>query len=291
MWTFWLWLKEANKGLFRNFLMNSFAFLLAVVCFGLLAFFTIVGINAKYISAIQEEKIQVILHLKDEVKNYDEIQNRISQMKEVKSYKFVSKEEAFEEMKQSLGKREKMLTGLGFNPLPASFEVKLHNSRDVNKVVKTMESWGVDEDIKYGEEFLQNFFEITDRINQMSFWIIIIMSVATGTVIYSSIRMNILNRNKEIEIKDLIGAGALNTRVPFVLEAVLLTSVSASAILVMVYFFYDDLINLLLNGLPIVTFMSTEEIIKNLIPTMYFVSISIGLISSVLSTQKYLKRH
>lgn len=291
MWVFWLWLKEANKGLFRNFLMNSFALLLSVVCFSMLAFFTIIGINAKYISATQEEKVPVVLLLKDEVTNYQDVEARISKIKEVKSFVFVSKEEAYKEMEQSLGDRKKMLTGLGFNPLPASFEIKLHNTRDINKVVKTIESWGIDKDVKYGEEFLDNFFKVTDKINQLAFWVIILMSIATGAVIYSSIRMNILNRNKEIEIKNLIGAGSMNIRVPFVLEAVLLTAISATVVLGAVYFFYEDMIQMLIQGLPLVTFMGTDQVIKSLISPMYFVAFIIGIISSVLSTQRYLKRH
>ncbi|MGF7535587.1 permease-like cell division protein FtsX [Bacillus mexicanus] len=291
MWGLILWIKEALRGLFRNFLMNSFALLLSIVCFAMLAFFTTIGINAKYISTNQEEKITVVLLLKDEVKNYQDISNKINDLKEVKSSVFVSKDEAFEEMKQSLGKREKMLTGLGFNPLPASFEIKLNNPRDVERVVKLLDSWGIDKDIKYGQEYLDNFFEVTDKITQLAFWVIIVMSVATGAVIYSSIRMNILNRNKEIEIKDLIGAGLFNIRIPFILEAVILTLISATIVLAIVYFTYDEMIYKMVSGIPITTLMSKGAILKNLLYPMYFMAIVIGVISSVISTQRYLKRH
>jgi len=291
MWAIWFWLKEAGKGLFRNFLMNSFALLLAIVCFAILAISTTIGINAKYISANQEEKIQIILHLKDEVTDYQGIEERLSQLNEVKSFVFVSKDEAYEYMKQSLGKRKDMLTDLNFNPLPASFEINLKNPRDVKRVVKIIESWGVDENVKYGEEFLDNYFKVTDRINKMAFWVIVVMAFATASVIYSSIRMNILNRNKEIEIKDLVGAGMFNVRIPFVFEALILTLVSASIVLAGIYFYYDNMISMLISDLPIVTFMSVNQVMKSLIPPMYLVAVVIGVVSSVLSTQKYLKRH
>ncbi|QJX80558.1 cell division protein FtsX [Priestia megaterium] len=291
MWAIWFWLKEANKGLFRNFIMNSFALLLSIVCFAILAISTTIGINAKYISANQEEKIQVILHLKDDVKNYQQIEDRIRQLQEVKSFVFVSKDEAYEQMKQSLGKKQDMLTDLNFNPLPASFEINLKNPRDVKRVVKIIESWGVDENVKYGAEFLDNYFKVTDRINKIAFWVIIVMAFATASVIYSSIRMNILNRNKEIEIKDLVGAGMLNVRIPFVFEAVILTIISASIVLAGIYFYYEDMIKILLSDLPIVMFMSVDQVMRSLIPPMYLVAIVIGIVSSVLSTQRYLKRH
>lgn len=291
MWNLWLWLKEANRGLFRNFLMNSFALLLSIVCFALLAFFTTVGLNAKYISANQEDKIEVIVHLKDNVTNYEEIEGRIKALNQVKSFVFTSKDEAYEQMKETLGDRSKMLTDLGFNPLPASFEMKLKNPRDVNVVVKTIQSWGVGQDIKYGQEFLDNYFKVTDRVNKIALSIILVMAIATGAVIYSSIRMNILNRNKEIEIKNLVGAGSFNIRVPFVFEAIILTIISATVVIVAEYFLYDDLIRVLVSDLPITNFMSGKEITKSLIPTMYFVAIVIGAVSSFLSTQRYLKRH
>lgn len=291
MWVGWLWLKEALTGIRRNLLMNSFAFILAIMCFGLLATSILVANNTKYMAETQENKIEVVVHIKDEITDYVSIEEKIRGLKEVKDYSFVSKEEAYEVMRQDLGKRESMLTSLGFNPLPASFEIKLHDAREIQKVVNTIESWGIDKSIKYGEEFLDNFFKITDRINQVAAYIIIAVSCAVGAVIFASIRMNILNRNKEIEIKNLVGAGSLNIRIPFVLEALLLTLASASVVLLLVYFFYEKGVSYLASGFPADSFLGLSDVMGSIVVPLYFVAVAIALISSLLSTTKYLKRH
>jgi len=261
------------------------------MCFSLLASSIIVGTTVNHMAETQENKIEIVVHIKDEVTNYVDIEAKIKGLDQVKSYTFVSKEEAYEEMRRDLGKREKMLTDLGFNPLPASFEIKLHDGREVQKVVNTIESWGIDKSIKYGEEFLDNFFKITERINQIAVFAIVAVSLAVGAVIFASIRMNILNRNKEIEIKNLIGAGSLNIRIPFVLEALVLTVMSASLVLILVRLFYEKVILYLASGFPTETFMSVNEVMGRIVVPLYFVALVIALISSLLSTAKYLKRH
>lgn len=291
MWVGWLWLREALVGIKRNLLMNSFAFLLAIMCFSLLAASIILATTARHMAETQENKIEVVVHIKDEVTDYAGIEQKIKGLQQVKSYSFVSKEEAYELMRQDLGKRESMLTDLGFNPLPASFELKLHDAREVQKVVNTIESWGIDKSIKYGEEFLDNFFKITDRINQIAVFAIVAVSLAVGAVIFASIRMNILNRNKEIEIKNLIGAGSLNIRVPFVLEALLLTLTSASVVLILIQTLYEKGIQYLSSGLPMDSFMNLNEVMSRIVVPLYFVALVIALVSSLLSTTKYLKRH
>lgn len=291
MWVVWLWIKEAVKGIRRNLLMNSFAFLLAIMCFVLLASSIIVATNARHMAETQENKIEIVVHIKDEITDYRNIEEKIKGLQQVKSYSFVSKEEAYEVMKQDLGNRKGMLTDLGFNPLPASFEIKLHDAREVQRVVNTIESWGIDKSIKYGEEFLDNFFKITDRINQIAIFAIIAVAFVVGAVIFASIRMNILNRNKEIEIKNLVGAGPLNIRVPFVLEAVMLTFISATFVLILVYFFYEKGISYLASGFPLGSFIGVNEIMGRITVPMYFVALVIAFTSALLSTAKYLKRH
>lgn len=291
MWNILLWFREAFKGIFRNSLLNAFVIVLSVASFALLALFSMLGYNAKFIAANQEDKMPIVVYLKNDVTDFSSIEQKLLALPDVKEVELVTKEEAYQVMENDLGERSNMLTELDFNPFPNSFEVKLNDTEQIKKIVKTIDTWGIDKSIKYGEEYLQSFFEFTDSVNNISFYIIIILSLTTGIAVYSSIRLNILNRNKEIEIKNLVGAGQLNTRVPFILEALILTVGSAAVVLIAVKLLYEKALLFLTNGLPIVNFLSTEKVLTYITPSLLGLAVIIALISGFLSTQRYLKRH
>jgi cell division transport system permease protein len=194
-------------------------------------------------------------------------------------------------MERNLGDRKEMLTALEFNPLPASFQVKLKNPKEIEKTARTIETWGITKNIKYGENFIENLFATTEKIKKVAYIIIIIMGISAGSMLYVSIRVNILNRNKEIEIKNLVGAGAFNIRVPFILEAIILTTLSSIVVLAAFYLGYDRMIAEITGGIAFTSYIPVKEIMKQMIPIMLLSAVVIGFISSFLSTQKYLKRH
>mgnify|MGYP003552606170 CR=1 FL=1 len=291
MWHIILWIREAFSGIFRNFTMNGFAFILSMLCFSVLAFWMVVGINAQYVSTNLENKVQISVILDDTIKDYGEVEKKIKELEGVESYRFISKEEAYKEMEQSLGDRKEMLTELEFNPLPASFQIKLKNPKEIEKIAKTIETWGITKNIKYGEKFIENLFSTTEKIKKVAYIIIVIMGISAGSMLYVSIRVNILNRNKEIEIKNLVGAGVFNIRIPFILEAMILTTLSSMVVLVIFYLGYDRMIAELSGGIAFASSVPVNEMMKKMIPTMLMAAASIGFISSFLSTQRYLKRH
>jgi cell division transport system permease protein len=291
MWNIWLWIREALSGIVRNFTMNLFAFILSTICFLVLAFWMVIGMNTQFVSNNLEDKVQISLNLNNEITNYSEIEEKIKALDGVESYRFVSKEEAYEEMLQKLGDRKEMLTDLSYNPLPASFQVKLKNPKEIEKTALIMKTWGVTKSIKYGEDFIDNLFATTEKIKQLATMIIIVMGISTGSMLYVSIRVNILNRNKEIEIKDLVGAGMFNIRIPFILEAMILTTLSAIVVIATFYFGYDMMIEKITGGVSFASYIPVNEMIKRMIPVMLLTATGIGFISSFLSTQRYLKRH
>lgn len=291
MWSILLWIREAFKGIFRNFTMNFFSIILSMVCFFVLAFWIVIGVNAQYLSNNLEDKVQISLLLDDEVKDYTEIEKKLKELDSVESYSFISKDEAYKDMENKLGDRSEMLTSLGFNPLPASFQIKLKNPKEIKKTAKIVESWGVSKNVKYGENIIENLFNTTTKIKQIAYIVIVIMGISTSVMLYVSIRVNILNRNKEIEIKDLVGAGMFNIRVPFILETLILTSFSAIITLLIFYLGYERIIDYLMGGMSFGNYVSMSEVMQSMIPTLGVAAVGIGLISGFLSTQKYIKRH
>lgn len=73
-----------------------------------------------------KENISFSIVLKDNQKEADikKMQKTLDALPYIKSTEYISKEQAVKELEEELGKIE---TFLGFNPLQASIEVKLHS--------------------------------------------------------------------------------------------------------------------------------------------------------------------
>jgi cell division transport system permease protein len=290
MWKIMLWFKEAGKGILRNLTLNTLASAMTIICLSILAAGIVLGLNAKHLATITEQNMEVTVHIKNDLTNYSEIENRIKELGGVTEIGFVSKEEAYEKMKVRLGKNADMLTDLGYNPLTASFSIGLEDPKQIPKVARTIETWGISTKVNYGEDFLQDLFMITDKAKQWAFWTIIVSGTVAAGMIFIAIKINIFNRNKEIEIKDLIGAGMFNIRIPFILEAVILSMASALIVVGLVKLFYERAMVYVTGGV-FTNFLPVQEVLSKMTPLLLLVAFTIALIGSFISTQRYLKRH
>lgn len=290
MWKVILWLREAFKGLFRNLTLNTLAILMSIICLSLLAGGIILGLNAKHFANVMENNMGITVYIKNDVANYSDIENRIKEIGGIKELIFTSKEESYEKMKIKLGKNKDMLTDLGHNPLNANFFIKLENPKDIQKTARTIETWGISSKVRYGEDFVKDLFLITDKAKQIAFWTIVISGAVAAGMIFIAIKINIFNRNKEIEIKDLIGAGMFNIRIPFILEAIILSLSAALIVIGLVRMFYDRAM-LYITGGMFTDYLSVGELLTKMVPLLVLVAIAIALIGSFISTQRYLKRH
>lgn len=290
MWKMILWFREAFKGLFRNLTLNLLAVVMSTICLCLLAGGIILGLNAKHFATEMENNMGITVYLKPDVTHYDQIESDLNAIGGVKELSFTTKDEAYEKMKRKLGKNDSMLTELGYNPLPAHFFLKLTNPKDIPKVAKTIETWGISSKVRYGEDFVKDLFLLTDKAKQVAFYTIIASGIVAAGMIFIAIKINIFNRNKEIEIKDLIGAGMFNIRIPFILEALILSLTASGAVILMVWVMYDRTMSYVTGGI-FSNYLPLGELMMKLIPFLLVVAIAIALIGSFISTQRYLKRH
>jgi cell division transport system permease protein len=290
MFSIWYWFKEALIGLKRNYIRNLGAIITSAICLFVFSIFLISGMNAKYFADVLEHKMEMKVHLKDEVTDYEEVQNRIEAMPEVQNVRFISKDEAFQEMKSKLGKDAEILGELGEEAFPAGYVVSLYNVKKIEKVAEEVDSWGIAEDIGYGKEFIQYMFSITDAIKSVGLWASLVMAFIAGMFVFTAIRNNIVARHTEIEIKDLIGAGFLRIRIPFIIEAVVLTTISSFGVYYSLVYGYTKMVVLVQKHFPYAPFLDQESVTGKLFAPLIILAIVIGLVSSVLSTQRFIKR-
>ncbi len=162
-----------------------------------------------------------------------EINKTFTELKEVphvKKVEFISKPEALQELKESLGKEKsnELLSQLKTNPLPASFRIVPDDAANLTSVELAVFPHG--ENGKSNYAILSKPFNRTDetqKIEQATSALKIVLTVITALLIAASlmligntIRLSIYTRRREVEVMRLVGATRWFIRWPFMLEGV-----------------------------------------------------------------------
>jgi cell division transport system permease protein len=145
---------------------------------------------------------------------------RLDQNPDIKSYKFVSKEDAWKEMKERF---PELTAETVRNPLPPSFEVIPKDADQVQLIAASLQEplpAGV-ETVKYGEKKAERVLQVATIIGGIFLVGSVILLVASTILIANTIRLSIFSRRREIEVMKLVGASNWFVRAPFMLEGLL----------------------------------------------------------------------
>jgi cell division transport system permease protein len=145
---------------------------------------------------------------------------QLDQNSQVKSYRFVSKEDAWKEMQERF---PELTAETVRNPLPASFEVIPNEADQVQSIAAAFQEplpAGV-ETVKYGEKKAERVLQVATIIGAIFLVGSIILLIASTILIANTIRLSIFSRRREIEVMKLVGASNWFVRAPFMLEGLL----------------------------------------------------------------------
>ncbi len=293
------------KAGFTNFVRNgvlSFAST-TIMVLTLLSLSTFLIVNIALTTGIQaiQEKIDVSAYLNDTAKEEDilDLQKVIADSSDVKSVKYVSKDEALIRYKEQNKNNQKLLESLeGIdNPLPASLEVKVYDPAKLEQVTKVFEEdnyKGLIRKVSYKENkiVIDKLFSATEFIKKVGIGATTAFALITLIIVFNTIRIAIFSQKDDIEIMRLVGATNWFIRGPFILEgalygiiATIITMISLAAIL---YYTGPSLTNYFGGvGSDVNSYLYNNVVVILLV--QLGIGIIIGVTSSWLALRKYLK--
>jgi len=290
MFVGWLWLKEAFLGLMRNKRWNITAIFITTTCLFLFSTSFAVGLNAKHFAKSFDQKIEIRVDVKESAKDYKRIQQSLESIPNIKSVKFISKEEGLQSFKKELGKDADMLDEVGKNPLAARFVVKVKNTSKIQQTVDAINNLHVAENVQYGKNFVEKILVSAKAISKFGYICTAVGAIITIIVVFSSIQNNIYQRKNEIRIKQLIGAGFLTIRIPFILEALILMCVSSAIVYGTFYYGFPTLMEKIHDSIPFFTFLDPMIVLEQLWIPLGGLAIVVGLVGSTLSTYRNINK-
>ena len=176
-------------------------------------------INGRNIRRQVMESIGFNVILKENVKEADiyQLQKILDAREYILSTEYITKEEAALETEQMLG--EDFIRFLGYNPLPPSIRVRLHqpwaNPDSVMMIEQDLLQYDSIEEVYYKKSLL---YAVNENIRQISLVILgfsILLTLISVTLINNTIRLSIYSKRFIINTMQLVGATRSFIRKPF----------------------------------------------------------------------------
>lgn len=185
----------------------------------LLGLIFLIGLLGNKLSVYVKENLSFSIVLKDNQKESDikKIQRTLNAFPFIKSTEYISKEQAAKELEEELGENPE--TFLGFNPLQASIEVKLHaqyaNVDSLSVIEKKIKQYTSVSELLYRKDMMQLVNENVKRVSLILFAFAAVLMVISFVLIGNTIRLLIYSRRFLIHTMKLVGATAGFIRRPF----------------------------------------------------------------------------
>jgi len=222
---FSFFLSEAFGSMRRNWVMAMAAVITVFISTAILGAVLVTRDNLNQGATSLKNRVMIEVFIRDEagpVKT-QELERRIQGMNDVKSYKYISKEEALRRFRERFG--ERIVANLPINPLPASYEIQVKDADRVDAVAQAFfDDPVVDNDpgthngVKYAKETVRKMLGTISLIEK-GMWVTTgIFAAAAVLLISTTVRLSIFARRREVEIMRLVGATNWFIRWPFVLE-------------------------------------------------------------------------
>jgi len=118
-----------------------------------------------------------------------------------------------------------VFSDLEVNPLPASFEIRLHEGsrtpEDVERVAERLRGYEFVEEVRYGREWVDKVYALRRIAGGAALALCGSFALGAILLIGIAVRMAVLARSREISIMQTVGATDSYIRRPFLIEGLL----------------------------------------------------------------------
>jgi cell division transport system permease protein len=264
----------------------------------ILGLFLFVYINLNSVLSFWNDQVQLIVYLDDEISSdkKKQLEKKFSSNPEVDEFNFVSREKAWENFQSMFSEKSSFLKGMGFNPLPASYNLMIKPSperlKNIQSLAKKLNQQDGVESVEYGEEWINRFeaFMILMRVFLLALGAL--LCLGSVLIISNTVKLSVLSRKSEIELMLLTGATPGFIKFPFFLEGVFHGLLGAIVSLSLIKGLHLYLVNRLQGSIE--TFgrgMDFQFISMPFIVIIVLSSILVGWLGSYLSLQQFLRAY
>ncbi len=287
-------LGEAFKSLYRNGWMSIASIGVVMITLFLLGSFMLLNYNLNHLSEDIKSQIEVIAFVDENVSSshLNSLRVEIINMSQVQEVKYVSREEAFNRLKEQLGEQGYLLEGYEDgenNPLRNSFEVRTRVPEDVPRLARQVKMLpGIDR-VEYGSEVVDRLFAVTSIVNWVGLAFMVALGISAMFLIANTIKLAVYSRRQEIMIMKSVGATDWFIRWPFIIEGLMLGMIGSLLPLVGLYISYQYVVDWVYFNIPFLPIVPPPMVLSELVKTLSLLGIGLGILGSSFSLRKFLR--
>lgn len=284
--------KQSFKSMWRNRGMglasiSSISAVLIILGFVLIL---IMSINSLVLD-VQNRFDEIEIFLEEDVskENKKKIEDFAEKEDAIESIEYISQEDAIEIMKEEWEEEADLLEGV--EVLPDSYKIKVVKIEDTENIVETLNEIEGISKIKYHKDIIDKLETLAKYIRLGGIIVIVLLISISVFIISNTIKITVASRKREIGIMKYVGATNSYIKTPFVVEGILFGIVAAIVSILIVYFGYGyvfDLVNERLYELFSVVLVAPNTILKDISIMFLVIGSGIGALGSMISMKKYL---
>jgi len=285
-------LQRAWQGYWRNGLMSLAATasmtLMLVMLSGLFILLSGLDATLNYV----ESKVEVVAYLADSASD-DEVnalQADLQTLPEIVSVSYVSKEQALKDFQARQPEVADLVAALDENPLPASFEIRLHDPADYVDVATYLREQPIVDSVQDIKKTVGQMVAVIGLLRTVGVVVLLVVGLTVLFIIVNAIRLAVVARAQEIEIMRLVGASDAFIRWPFIFEGALVGLFGALITIGLLWLVQDRLAGALADFFAVLPVQASAMVGQNVVLIVLPTGIGIGVLGSYVSVRSYLSR-
>ena len=215
---------EALRDLRRTGRVGVSAILLIALSLAALGGFWLLSLNLGRAIGQWRDRVRVVVYLREEppAAKVDDLLGRIEALGGIQRVRYVSKNEALQLLKRSLGGQADVADQLPRNPLPASVEVTPDSDRatpeGTRELVRRLTALPEVEDVQGGAQWVEGLAHFQRLFQLVGLGVGAVLALAAILTVTTATTLVLHLRRDEMEIMRLVGAAESVIRLPRLLQ-------------------------------------------------------------------------
>ena len=288
-------LSEGFRNVFKN--KKSTFSCLGVMCATMLIFGLFFTIGKNINNAVQglekEQGMQVFMEYEATDEQIKQLNEDLNKIEGINNVQIQTKEDAYNTMKERLGKNEKAIRGFTPDIFSVSYIVTLTDLSLNDQVYDAINNLENVREILNKRDTIQTLSKIGNTIKIITFVIFAILILISLFIISNTIKLTVHARRKEISIMKYVGATNGFIRTPFMIEGIIIGMISAIVSILVVGGGYNYITNKLYASQIFqelnISLLSFNDLFGQIILVYMLLGVGIGIVGSSISMKKYLE--
>ncbi len=288
-------LSEGFRNVFKN--KKSTFSCLGVMCATMLIFglFFAIGENINHaVNGLEQEQgMQVFMEHDATEEQIAKLGEELNKVEGINSVTFVTKEEAYNIMKERLGKNEDAIKGFTPDIFSVSYIVTLTDLSLNNQVYNSILELDNVREIQNKRDTIEMLSKVGQTIQIITFVIFAILIIISLFIISNTIKLTVHARRKEISIMKYVGATNGFIRTPFIIEGIIIGLISGIISILVVGGGYNYIATQLAHSETwqklSISLLSFGDMFGQIVLVYLLLGVGIGIIGSSISMRKYLE--